>query len=129
MTGYVENLSEYIAAADLAVVPLLSGGGTKLKMLEYMACGKPIVSTIKAGEGLDLENGKDILMTKYPDMEFVNSIQLLIRDSSLRIRIGSNAREKIEKLYNWEQNAKKAVEVYFSLAWKKARNKNTGKLE
>jgi glycosyltransferase involved in cell wall biosynthesis len=115
VTGFVESISEYIAAADLAVVPLLSGGGTKLKMLEYMACGKAIVSTIKAAEGLNLKNGRDILMTKYPDSQFVDLILKLIEDDDIRKKIGTNAREKIKLFYDWEKNAEKAVSIYDNL--------------
>ena len=119
VTGFVENVQEYIAAADLAVVPLLSGGGTKLKMLEYMACGKAIVSTMKAAEGLDLEHEKDVLMSRYPDSEFTNLVLRSIEDSNLRKKIGTNARKKVEKLYNWEKNAKKAVGIYRNLVYKR----------
>ena len=115
VTGFVKNVKEYIAAADLAVVPLLSGGGTKIKMLEYMACGKAIVSTVKAAEGLDLENEEDVLMCKYPDSEFVNLVGRAIRDSNLRQRIGASARKKAEEIYGWEKNAKRAVCVYHNL--------------
>jgi glycosyltransferase involved in cell wall biosynthesis len=115
VTGFVETMPEYIAAADLAVVPLLSGGGTKLKMLEYMACGKAIVSTIKAAEGLDLKNGTDILMTKYPDSQFIDLVLKLIEDDYMRKEIGRNAREKTRLFYDWEKNAKKAVDIYDNL--------------
>jgi glycosyltransferase involved in cell wall biosynthesis len=115
VTGFVENIPEYIAAADLAVVPLLSGGGTKLKMIEYMACGKAVVSTMKSAEGLGLQNGHDVLMSKYPDSEFINSILKLIEDNNLRKKIGINARKKIESLYDWEKTARTAVHVYKSL--------------
>jgi glycosyltransferase involved in cell wall biosynthesis len=114
-TGFVENIPEYIAAADLAVVPLLSGGGTKLKMLEYMACGKAVVSTIKGAEGLNLQNRRDVLMTKYPDLEFIDSILQLIEDSDMRKEIGTNARKRIELFYDWEKTAERVVQVYGQL--------------
>ena len=114
-TGFVENLPEYIAAADLAVVPLLSGGGTKLKMLQYMACGKAIVSTMKAAEGLELENGEDVLLSRSVDSKFSSLVLSSIEDSSLRKRLGGNARKKAERLYDWNQNAKRAIAAYKSL--------------
>jgi len=115
VTGFVENLPEYIAAADIAVVPLLRGGGTKIKILEYMACGKAVVSTAKGAEGLNLQNGRDILMAKYPDSEFISLVLKLIEDSNLRKNIGINARKKIELFYDWEKTAKKAVDIYDNL--------------
>ncbi len=112
VTGAVENLPAYIAAADLAVVPLLSGGGTRIKLLEYMACGKAIISTFNAAEGLDIENGIDILMTKDADTEFVDFIVKLIENPDLRERMGGNARDKVESFYNWRETAGRAVQYY-----------------
>jgi glycosyltransferase involved in cell wall biosynthesis len=119
VTGFVETIPEYIAAADLAVVPLLSGGGTKIKMLEYMACGKAIVSTIKAAEGLNLKNGTDILMAEHPDSQFIDLVLKLIEDDDLRVEIGRNALEKVKLFYDWKKNAKKAVDIYGNLIQKK----------
>lgn len=123
-TGFVETVSQYIAAADLAAVPLLSGGGTKLKMLEYMACGKAVVSTTKGAEGLGLRNGYDILMTEYPNSDFVNLIFKTIEDVGLRKQLGINARKKVESFYDWNKNAKRAVHIYQSLfdAYEKTRS-------
>jgi glycosyltransferase involved in cell wall biosynthesis len=115
VAGFVESMPEYIAAADLAVVPLLRGGGTKLKLLEYIACGKAVVSTMKGVEGLNLQNGRDVLVTKYPDSEFADLVVKLIEDSDMRRRIGINARKKAELLYDWKKNAKRAVRIYSRL--------------
>jgi glycosyltransferase involved in cell wall biosynthesis len=112
ITGFVKDLPEFIAASDIGVVPLLRGGGTRIKLLEYMACGKPVVSTMKGAEGLDLKNGHDILMSKYPDSQFIDLIFEMIEDDKLRKRMGLNARKKIESYYNWETTAKRAVQVY-----------------
>lgn len=117
VTGCVDNLPAHIAAADLAVVPLLSGGGTRIKILEYMACGKAIVSTIKAAEGLNLENERDVLLCKYPNSEFTSLVLRAIEDSNLRKKIGQNARTKVENFYDWEKNSRKAVSVYYSLIY------------
>jgi glycosyltransferase involved in cell wall biosynthesis len=114
-TGFVENLPEYIAAADVALVPLLKGGGSRIKILEYMASGKPVVSTTKGAEGLNLQNGRDILMTKYPDSKFIDLILKLIEDKDERKRIGANARKRIELSYDWEKTAGRAVQVYGQL--------------
>jgi glycosyltransferase involved in cell wall biosynthesis len=115
VTGFVENLPEYIAAADVAVVPLLKAGGTRIKILEYMACGKAVVSTTKGAEGLDLQNGTDILMTKYPDSRFIDLVLKLIENSDLRKNIGTSARKKVELFYDWQETAKRAVQSYTKL--------------
>jgi glycosyltransferase involved in cell wall biosynthesis len=95
LTGFVEKLPEYIAAADIAVVPLLRGGGTRIKIIQYMACGIPVVSTINT--------------------EFTNIILKLVEDDSIRKKIGINARKKVELLYDWEKTAENAVQVYKDL--------------
>ena len=110
--GYVDNLETHIAAADLAVVPLLRGGGTRIKILEYMASGKAVVSTKKGAEGLEVENGVNIILTDQPDDEFVAAIRLLINNPERRKVIGKNARKTVELLYNWNINAEKAIEVF-----------------
>jgi glycosyltransferase involved in cell wall biosynthesis len=112
VTGFVANLDEYIAAADIAVVPLLKGGGTRIKILEYMALGKAVVSTMKGAEGLSVEDGVDIFLTKYPDSEFADKVCKLVGDPDLRREMGIKAREKIEVLYDWEKTSKKAVQAY-----------------
>jgi glycosyltransferase involved in cell wall biosynthesis len=122
VTGFVENLPEYIAAADIATVPLLSGGGTRIKILEYMACGKAVVSTTKGAEGLNLQNGTDILLTDYPDSEYSDLVLKLIADSNLRRKIGINARKKIELLYTWEKTSKMAVQIYSKLVCRSEKN-------
>jgi glycosyltransferase involved in cell wall biosynthesis len=111
-TGFVKDLYEYIAAADIAVVPLLSGGGTRIKIVEYMACGKPVVSTMKGAEGLSVQNGEDILITENPDSKFVDLVLKLIDDSDLKKSMGSNARKKAQLYYDWIMTAKKAADAY-----------------
>jgi len=115
VTGFVENLEEYIAAADFGVVPLLKGGGTRIKIVEYMASGKAVVSTFKGAEGLNLQNGTDILMTESPDSKFVDLVLEMITNKSLRREIGINAKKKAELFYDWDKNAEKAVEIYSKL--------------
>jgi polysaccharide biosynthesis protein PslH len=112
VAGYVENLSDYVAAADIALVPLLKGGGTRIKILEYMAAGKAVVSTVKGAEGLDLQNGKDVLITKNPDSNFTDLVLQLIENNSLRENMGVNAQRKVISLYSWKETAKKAVQNY-----------------
>jgi polysaccharide biosynthesis protein PslH len=115
VTGFVDNLPDYINAADIMLVPLLKGGGTRIKILEYMAAGKAIVSTEKGAEGLELKNGEDVLLTKYPDEDFLRCVIDLIDDASLRKRLGMNARKKAIELYSWRKTATKVMQKYCTL--------------
>jgi glycosyltransferase involved in cell wall biosynthesis len=114
-TGFVENLPKYIAAADIALVPLLRGGGTKIKMLEYMACGKAVVSTWKGAEGLNVQNGKEALLCERPDSQFVELVFKLVEERDLMNTIGMNARKKIESCYDWQKNSRSALAIFCSL--------------
>jgi len=103
-TDYVKDVTEYIAAADVAIAPILSGSGTRLKILEYMAIGKPVISTRLGAEGIAIENGKNIILAD--DMnEFAGQVIKLILDANLRKQIGNNARELVVKKYDWKSIA------------------------
>jgi len=115
VAGFVEDLPKYIAAVDVGVVPLLRGGGTRIKVLEYMAIGKPVVSTEIGSEGIEVNHEKDILLSKSTNSDFVDLICRLYDDKELREKLGNNAREKVETLYDWTKSSKKAKNVYQSL--------------
>ena len=74
VTGFVERVGEYVNKAEVCVVPLLSGSGMRLKILEAMARGKAIVSTPKGAEGIACHNGRDIMMLAGSTEEFVVSV-------------------------------------------------------
>ncbi|MCQ1535096.1 glycosyltransferase family 4 protein [Methanosarcina sp. KYL-1] len=114
ITGPVENLNQYISSADIAIVPLVSGGGTRIKILEYMASGKAIVSTAIGAEGLDASHNHDILIANSLD-EFVRYIEVLINSPELRKELGNNARKKAQTRYDWINNCKLIKEIYLNL--------------
>jgi glycosyltransferase involved in cell wall biosynthesis len=62
LTGYLEDVRPAVAGSWLAVAPLKSGGGTRLKILEAMALGTPVVATSKGAEGLAARHGEEILI-------------------------------------------------------------------
>ena len=62
LTGSVEDIAEWLKAADIAVVPLLEGGGTRMKIIDCFAAKLPLVSTSKGIEGIPVENGQDALV-------------------------------------------------------------------
>jgi glycosyltransferase involved in cell wall biosynthesis len=99
-TGFVKDVAEYIAAADIAIAPIISGSGTRLKILEYMALGKPVISTSLGAEGIMVEHDKNIILTDNMD-EFAHQVVNLIRDIDLREKIGKNARELVVRRYDW----------------------------
>jgi glycosyltransferase involved in cell wall biosynthesis len=60
--GSVADLSQVLPAADLAVIPLLEGGGTRMKILDYFAAGVPVISTAKGIEGIPVTHGREALI-------------------------------------------------------------------
>lgn len=105
--GFIEDLSEYLSMADIAIVPLRHGGGTKLKVFDYMASGLPIVTTKKGIEGIEAEDGKHVLITDDVNEEFINAIQYLIEDENERKSLGLNARRLAEDKYDWSKIGEK----------------------
>jgi len=112
--GYVENLEGWIKASDVCVAPILRGGGTRLKVLEYAAAGKPIVATFKAVEGLGMLNNVHGLFYRNVSEEFVDGIRRLLKCDQLAQKLGSNARE-IAKKYDWTVIGKKLYDIYSEL--------------
>ena len=97
--GEVADASRFVAAGDICVVPLLSGSGMRVKIVEAMAHGKPVVATSRAAQGMECKNGEHILIADN-EQEFARQTMLCATDAELRQRIGSNARHLIEQKYS-----------------------------
>jgi glycosyltransferase involved in cell wall biosynthesis len=108
LSGYVDDIKPVIARAAVCVVPLRQGGGTRLKILEAMALGTPVVATSKGAEGLDITPGRDILIADDP-AEFAHEVIRLLRNSTLREQVTSNARRLVEQCYDWQQIGRRFV--------------------
>ncbi|MBB5754888.1 glycosyltransferase family 4 protein [Prosthecomicrobium pneumaticum] len=89
-----DDLGSLYAAADVAAVPLRVGGGTRIKVLEAMAAGLPVVATALAVEGLDLEPGRHVLIAERPE-SFVAAIERLWRDADFAARQRAEARAHV----------------------------------
>lgn len=111
-TGHVKSLIDYITAADIAINPLSSGSGTNLKMLEYLAAGLPTITTEIGNRGLNLKNGKEIILSELS--QFPEYIDELASDEDNEDLI-SRGRERVEKEYDWEVIANKAIKYYETL--------------
>ena len=82
LTGNLPDVRPAIAGSAVCVVPLRIGGGTRLKILQAMALGTPVVSTSKGAEGLDVTPGRDILIGDTPDA-FAAQVVRLLNDAAL----------------------------------------------
>jgi glycosyltransferase involved in cell wall biosynthesis len=113
LTGRVEDVRPYIAAAGVYAVPLRIGGGTRLKVLEAMAMGKAIVSTRLGCEGFDLVPGQELLIVDTP-AEFAAAVLALLCDPDRRERMGRAARRFAGSRYDWSVIIPNLEQVYLT---------------
>lgn len=88
--GEVEDSGEFMRSKSVMVVPLLSGSGMRIKIVEGMALGKAIVSTSIGAEGIDIENEKHLIIADTPYLMAKSIVKLLINKKEI-LRIGANA--------------------------------------
>ncbi len=95
-----------LARAKVAVVPVLAGSGTRLKILEAWAAGVPVVSTTLGAEGLGARDGENLLLADGGPA-FAEAVSRLLACSDLRERVGAAGRLLLEKEFTWETAWKK----------------------
>jgi sugar transferase (PEP-CTERM/EpsH1 system associated) len=100
VTGTVPDIRSYVSGSLALVVPLRSGGGTRLKILEAMALERPVISTTVGAEGLEIAPGADILIADDAQ-QFVNHIQLLLRSPETAELVGKAGRRLVTEKYDW----------------------------
>jgi glycosyltransferase involved in cell wall biosynthesis len=110
ITGRVEDVRTYLAKAEVVVVPLRVGGGTRIKIPEAMAMAKCVVSTTIGAEGLPFQNGREIRIADEPE-EFANVVCELFGDATRRNSLGHTAREKVVREHGWNAVVDKVEEV------------------
>ena len=98
-TGLVSDIRPPIAQSWLSVVPLRIGAGTRLKVIESMALGTPVVSTSKGAEGLDVVNGKNILISDEPN-EFADNVIKVIKNPGLRKELSIEGLKLVKEKYS-----------------------------
>ena len=111
----------FLDRAQIFIVPLRHGSGTRLKILEAFSMAKPVVSTRLGAEGIDARAGREILLGETPQ-EFAEQVLKLLDDSELRIRLGRAARELAESRYAWPRVQQIVAESYSRIASREARN-------
>jgi len=114
VSGEVPDVRPYLQRAWLAIVPVLHGGGTRLKILEAMACALPVVSTTIGAEGLAVADGRDILIADEPQAFAAHVVRLLL-DTLLRDTLGQAGRALVERHYGWRMITE-ALESAYQLA-------------
>ncbi|MBK7758791.1 MAG: radical SAM protein, partial [Deltaproteobacteria bacterium] len=108
--GPVNDLPAAIHAADVCLCPVPSGGGTRMKLLEYFAAGKATVSFTKGAEGLRYTAGVELSIADAADT-FAAEVARLLGDPAARERMGAQAR-KLVGFYDWSQIAARTEALY-----------------
>ena len=128
VTGYVKDIRECFSKASIVVVPLRIGGGTRLKILEAMAMGVPVISTSVGAEGLNLVHKQDILIADTPN-QFAREVIQLCRDEVTQQRLAKNGRKLIESKYDWKAIVSSLEQTYENLLNHQSRMKGRGRNE
>jgi len=113
--GEVDNGLEFVNSKSIMIVPLLSGGGMRVKIVEGMAMQKCIISTSLGAEGINYKNGVNILIANTRE-EFLRAIKRCVADEDYCKAVGSNARKLIEQQHDVNRVTNNLVKVYESLA-------------
>src|SRR5688572_603140 len=111
----VSNAVDYMKSKSVMIVPLLSGSGMRVKILQAFALGLPVVSTTIGAEGIECTDGENIIIADSPS-DFSKAVLKLMNDSALRKYIGRNARNLFMEKYSSARIADDVIDFYKSLA-------------
>ena len=114
VTGYVADPLPYLETADVFVVPLFSGGGMRVKILDAWLWGLPIVSTPLGAEGIEAQDGENILLAADAPA-FAAAVLRLLTDPDLNTRLRAAGRALVEQTYAWQVVYRKVDAVYARL--------------
>jgi glycosyltransferase involved in cell wall biosynthesis len=101
LTGTVDDVRPYLSRSSVCIVPIRMAAGSRIKILEAMAAGLPVVSTPEGAEGLEVVAGEHILIARNEN-EFAGCVIQLLNDSSLVQSLTTKARRLVEERYDWE---------------------------
>jgi glycosyltransferase involved in cell wall biosynthesis len=102
VTGTVSSTEPYLRDCGISVIPIRIGGGMRVKILEQMAFGKPIVSTTVGAEGIGCTADENILIADTPE-QFITSISHLVESKESRTMLGRNAYRFVNEKYDWKR--------------------------
>jgi glycosyltransferase involved in cell wall biosynthesis len=115
--GEIPDSTAFMLQYGIMVVPLLSGSGLRIKIIEGMEAGRAIISTTLGAEGIPLTHGEDILLADSPQA-FADGILELVSDSTLREKLGRNARASAAQAFDNARFTRELLDFYASIGAK-----------
>ncbi len=112
--GEVSDVRPWLARASVVIVPLRIGGGSRIKILEALAMGKPVVSTTIGAEGLAVSDDTHLLLADSPEELASRTIELLM-SPELGARLGEQGRKLVQERYGWDRAADALEAAWFSV--------------
>jgi len=111
VTGYVDDTQPYYQMAGAFIVPVRAGGGMRVKILNALAQGMPLVTTTLGCEGIGVTHGKDVLIADTPQ-EFAQAVLRLLDDRELAAELGRRGRELIRHTYDYRAACRPIDDLY-----------------
>ncbi len=111
VTGYVDSVQPYYEQSCLNLVPLHAGSGIRVKILESLALGRPVVSTTLGCEGLQVTHDQNILIADTA-ADFAAQTVRMMTDPALWERIAENGRRQIEQVYDWRVTGRQLIQAF-----------------
>ncbi|MCS6834560.1 MAG: glycosyltransferase [Anaerolineae bacterium] len=121
LTGWVDSVTPYLRAAQVYVAPLRMGSGTRLKLLEAMACGCAIVATSTAASGLS-EQARAAMLLADDACSFAQAVQSLLDNPERRAALGQQARAAVAEAYDWPRLIPRLLAIYAEVQYGQRRH-------
>jgi len=118
--GFVEDVAEFRYRANAEIVPILSGGGMRVKILDAFAHGNAVVSTTLGATGIEARDDSEILLADTEE-GFAQQVVRLLLNPGLQRTIGDSARARVAERYGWEAVTIRQEEAYYSILAARAR--------
>lgn len=107
--GEIKKAKDFIDQHGICLIPLISGSGLKIKLLENMALGKPIITTSTGANGIDVVDRKHVLIANTPD-EFIKAMREMSSSKKLRISLGNSAQKFVIDNFGEQKITKQLIE-------------------
>ena len=113
--GYVEDIEPLYQQAGVFIAPLRSGSGVRVKILEAMARGVPVVSTSIGADGLDVEDGVHLLIADSPTA-FADAVGRILTDPALAAALAAAGRQRMLERYDWRACCRPVLDAFRTLS-------------